>query len=165
VGETPHRKYVVSWVGVTRNSSIDTMTFQAVLHESGEIRFNYQEVRPTSSRGGGLRATIGIEDSSGTIATKYGYNGIPNQIGNNQSLLFTANTKEPTSIKAAAILNGQFQMQLSSLAGFTYIIETSTDLQTWSEAQRGVIGAGGSIPFAQPVELAGNHFFRALILP
>jgi hypothetical protein len=67
------------------------MTFQAVLSETtGKVQFNYQEVNPTSIRGGGARATIGLEDPSGLIAAKYCYDGAPNRVANGQSLLFVA---------------------------------------------------------------------------
>jgi hypothetical protein len=77
VGQAPNRRYVVSWVGVPRNtSSSDKMSFQAVLsEETGDIRFNYLEVNPQSSRGGGAQATIGLEAPSGTAAAKYCFKG------------------------------------------------------------------------------------------
>ena len=165
IGEAPNRKFVVSWIGVVRNSSTDTLTFQAVLHESGQIQYNYQEVRPTSTRGAGLRATVGVEDPSGLIATKYCYNGAPNRVANNQSLLFSFETKDVAKIKTASVANGFFQFELNSITGLTYAIEASPDLQNWTEIQRGLIPASGVIPFSEPAETSGNHFFRAQVLP
>src|SRR5205085_2490198 len=44
VGDAPNRRFVVSWVGVTRNTSFDKMTFQALFKEgTSEIQFNYLE--------------------------------------------------------------------------------------------------------------------------
>ncbi len=91
IGSPPNRRAVISWVGVARNSSSDRMTFQAVLSETtGQIQFNYQEVNPGSARGGGARATIGLEDPSGVVATKYCYDGVPNRVANGQSIAFVS---------------------------------------------------------------------------
>ncbi len=163
VGQAPNRQFVVSWVGVTRNSSTDTITFQAVLQETGEIRFNYQEVRPASSRGGGLRATVGVEDPSGLVATKYCYNGAPNRVSNSQSILFSVKEQQPARFKSSSIANGVFHLELDSITGLTFIIESSGDLHSWTEVKRGIVGADGIIPFTEAAAPDGNHFFRAQV--
>lgn len=88
-GEEPRRKYVVSWVGVPRNSSGTRLTFQAILEEAtGNIVFQYLDVAPNASRGGAKRATVGLENSDGTIGTLYTYNGSPVVIQNNTAVRF-----------------------------------------------------------------------------
>jgi hypothetical protein len=59
---------------------------------TGRIQFNYLEVRPTSTRGGGAHATIGVEDASGLVATKYCFNGVPNRVANGQSIALVASS-------------------------------------------------------------------------
>ncbi len=87
IGESPNRKFVVSWVNVPRNSTTVALTFQAVLEEgSSEIVFQYQDTQPTTSRGGAKRATVGIEDVGGTAATQYTYNGVPHVLTNQMAL-------------------------------------------------------------------------------
>ncbi|MDK9699903.1 MAG: hypothetical protein OEM52_07160 [bacterium] len=61
---------VVSWLGSTAQSGgTGTFDFQAILHPSGEIRFQYNTVgTPVNS------ATIGIENSTGTTGLQVVYN-------------------------------------------------------------------------------------------
>src|SRR5262249_45115737 len=87
IGDAPSRRYVVSWVNVPRNSTAVNLTFQAILEEgTSQIVFQYQEVQPATSRGGAKRATVGVEDPTGTVATQYTYNGVPNVITNQTAL-------------------------------------------------------------------------------
>jgi subtilisin family serine protease len=87
VGESPSRKFVASWVNVPRNSTAVAITFQAILEEgSSEIVFQYQDTQPSTSRGGAKRATVGVEDSTGTTATLYTYNGVPHVLTNQMAL-------------------------------------------------------------------------------
>lgn len=77
-GISPNRKLVVSWVGVpikANNSS--RITFQAVLCEgSKDIIFQYKDVAASDTTyGSGRSATVGLENSAGSVATKYSYNG------------------------------------------------------------------------------------------
>ncbi len=53
-----------------------SFTFQAILYEqSNDIVFRYQNVTPTNmTYGGGSKATVGIENETGTLACKYSYN-------------------------------------------------------------------------------------------
>lgn len=107
VGTAPNRKFVASWVGVPRNTTpSDTMTFQAVLSETtGRVQFNYLEVRPTSTRGGGAHATIGVEAAGGLVATKYCFNGTPNRVANGQSLAFVASSSGGLVVTPAGVSN------------------------------------------------------------
>ena len=61
---------IVTWQGVTRyNDFQSVMTFQAILYPSGEIRFQYR-----SMVGNTTAATIGIQDSTRTIALLVAFN-------------------------------------------------------------------------------------------
>ena len=56
-------RFVVSWLGVPRyNDAGSVMTFQAILHATGEIVFQYQTMTGTVNS-----ATVGIEDGAGTV--------------------------------------------------------------------------------------------------
>ena len=166
VGTAPNRRFVVSWVGVTRNTSFDRMTFQAVLNEgSGEIQFNYLEVNPNSTRGGGARATIGLEAPSGTLAARYCFNGAPNRVTNQQSILFSPTGRQSVRFRGLNMTAGVFSLEIPGQPGQTFVIEGSTNLRDWSEAHRGVVGATGSVPYVDVGAAQGNRFFRARLLP
>jgi subtilisin family serine protease len=166
VGTTPNRRYVVSWVGVTRNTSADRMTFQAVLNEgSGEIQFNYLEVNPNSTRGGGARATIGLEAPSGSLAAKYCFNGTPNRVANQQSILFSPTGRQSVRFRAVNMTAGVFSLEIPGQVGQTFVIEGSNNLLEWTEAHRGVVGATGTVAFMDVGASQGNRYFRARLLP
>lgn len=89
VGNAPQRSFVVSWVNVPMNQGGARLTFQAVLDEgTGRIRFQYLQVQPSSSRGAGRRATVGVENQTGQIAARYLVDGSPNLLANLQTLVF-----------------------------------------------------------------------------
>jgi subtilisin family serine protease len=77
LGEAPNRVAVASWEGVPHfASATTTFSFQSLLYEgSNEIKLQYLEVQPqNTSLGGGRSATIGVENSTGVLASKHGYN-------------------------------------------------------------------------------------------
>ena len=90
-GSAPNRRMVISWVGIPHISNYaTTLTFQILLCEgSNNIIFQYQEVRGSdTSYGAGRSATVGVEDSTGTTAAKYSFNG-STLLSNSQAILFT----------------------------------------------------------------------------
>jgi len=88
-GEEPRRKFVASWVEVPRNSSTTLLTFQAILEEeTSEIVFQYWEVHPEEARGGGKRATVGLESPDGTQGTMHIFNGSPTVLENESAMRF-----------------------------------------------------------------------------
>jgi PKD repeat protein len=167
VGQAPNRRYVVSWVGVPRNtSSADKMTFQAVLSETtGRVQFNYLEVNPASARGGGAQATIGVEAPSGTAAAKYTFKGTPNRVANQQSIVFTPTGRNGVRFDAPGMAGGVFNIAIPGEAGQTFVIEGSANLVEWTEVHRGMTDVTGVVPFADVNAGQGNRFFRAKLLP
>jgi subtilisin family serine protease len=164
VGQAPNRRYVVSWVGVTRNTSADKMTFQAALGEDGAIQFNYLEVNPASARGGGLRASIGIEDFTGLVGTKYCVDGAPNTVTNSQSIVFNPiGGAAVIQFSAPTYNKGVFQVEVPGAIGRTFVLEASANLVDWQEAARGVIDATGLVRFTDGGAGSGNRFFRAQV--
>jgi hypothetical protein len=73
-GQAPVRYLVVQWQDVVSRvrepSDYDVFTFQAVLYESGDILFQYRDMRFSGHSYG--CTTIGIEDSSGMDGLEYG---------------------------------------------------------------------------------------------
>lgn len=89
IGAAPHRRFVISWNAVPMNLGGLPLTFQAILEEgSGNIVFQYLEVHPESIRAGGLGATVGLENESGSIGLRYLFNGAPRTLTNQQAIVF-----------------------------------------------------------------------------
>jgi hypothetical protein len=72
-GTAPNRQFVIEWRNVSSYEDPTTrMTFQAILDEAGGYSFAYTGSDGTFlERGGG--ATIGIENTDGTVALQYTY--------------------------------------------------------------------------------------------
>ena len=67
-GTAPHRYLVIEWFRVSRLWNEETLTFEVILYENGDIVFQY------SSMKGDLRwATVGIEDDVGGDGALYLY--------------------------------------------------------------------------------------------
>jgi len=68
------------------------------------------------------------------------------------------------SQRSLTVSNGQFQMKLNGPSGRSVIVETSTNLQTWTPVQTNTFTPDG---LALSVPLGGNqnHFFRARLGP
>jgi hypothetical protein len=74
-GSSPNRYWVVEWNQVPRRRDLATrMTFQVMLYESGNIKFQYG----TSSgpQADGRSATIGLEYRNGSKGSQYAYNQV-----------------------------------------------------------------------------------------
>lgn len=70
LGSSPDRQFVVEWWQVSRLGSTYEMTFEAILNETGEIWFQYLDMNGVT----GSSATVGVENSDGTVGSKYSYN-------------------------------------------------------------------------------------------
>lgn len=70
MGSAPNRSFVVQWNAVTRRVGVDgLLTFQAILLENGDIKFQYQTLDGETNE-----ATVGIEDADGIDGLLYTYN-------------------------------------------------------------------------------------------
>ncbi|MGQ3051748.1 MAG: DUF6701 domain-containing protein [Roseateles sp.] len=67
-GTAPNRYVVVSWNGVYQYNTSTPYTFQIILYENGEFKFQYGNANATGSR-----ATIGVQVSASDY-TQYSYN-------------------------------------------------------------------------------------------
>jgi hypothetical protein len=65
-GSTPQRYLVIEWYQVTRLNSTATLSFEAILHENGNIQMNY-----TGLSGDLTSATVGIQNSDGMVGLQY----------------------------------------------------------------------------------------------
>lgn len=75
-GSEPNRYLIVEWHEVTRLGSDDLLTFQAALHENGDIIvFRFGELNGVLDK-----ATVGIEDGDGVV----GLNHLHNSVGLSQ---------------------------------------------------------------------------------
>jgi len=81
--------FVVEWsnVGYCCSSSLGRATFEVILFENGEIKIQHLSVTgPKNS------ATVGIENSQGTIGLQYNFNGTGEPIGDGIAVLFVPPT-------------------------------------------------------------------------
>jgi len=100
-------KMVIQWVDAGFWKIPKPMgTFQVILYRTGDIQFQYRNImpeKPTQTRNQGGKATIGIENETGTCGVKYSYKG-KNAAGqtklvrNEQAIRFSATT--PTDCNA-----------------------------------------------------------------
>jgi len=164
-GVAPYRSVVVSWVDVPHfviTGGQTRFTFQAILHESGQIAFQYAQVQSGNpAYVGGLSATIGLEDFMGAVAAKYSYNGTPAVVTNNQTILFIphGNTQPaPLLARVDGPQGGQFQLNVTAQIGSRCIIKASDDLSSWVSLATNLIPASGVWNFTDIA--AGAHIHR-----
>jgi LPXTG-site transpeptidase (sortase) family protein len=88
IGTAPNRELIVQWTNYGYfNSSLPMGTFQAILYEgSNAIRTQYRQLL-TDPRSFGNSATIGVENSTGTVGTQYSYD--TSSLTEGQSILWT----------------------------------------------------------------------------
>ena len=73
-GSAPSRRFVIEWRNVFfLGDSAKRLDFEVVLHENGQILFQYQNVAAEGHENGDS-ATVGIENSDGTVALPYSVN-------------------------------------------------------------------------------------------
>ncbi|HTG45946.1 MAG TPA: S8 family serine peptidase, partial [Verrucomicrobiae bacterium] len=162
-GTAPHRRFVVSWVNVPRNSTTTTLTFQAILEEgTSEAVFQYLEVHPESSRGGARRATVGVENANGSNGTLYTYNGAPYVLTNQSALRVRAHAyrylhaeTSPIELKVtrgeAAGTNTLLRMSNPGTLDLDWSIETAESWLSLTQAE-GTLRGGDSV--AIPISVA-----------
>ncbi|MFL5735278.1 MAG: S-layer homology domain-containing protein, partial [Chloroflexia bacterium] len=70
VGEAPNRVYVVEWRHVSKyNPPFGFATFELLLHETGEMVFQYKDFTNPSIEG--IEGVVGIQNAQGTIGLPY----------------------------------------------------------------------------------------------
>lgn len=76
-GIPPNRYKIIQWNSVFNTAFQDTVIFQIILYENGDIVFQYNRCDNRYNLGQGQSATVGIEDGTGTSGLQYLYNGTP----------------------------------------------------------------------------------------
>jgi len=78
-GTFPNRQAVIQWENVRRSGVTgDWLSFETILHENGEIVYQYQDVSVGNpAYDGGASATVGIEDKDGVVGLQYMANSAP----------------------------------------------------------------------------------------
>ncbi len=173
VGIAPYRAAVVSWVDVPHTVTAGgqtRLTFQAILHESGQIAFQYAQVDSgNAQRTLGRSATIGVEDFTGAVAAKYSYNGDLALVTNNQAMLFMphgSSLPTPTLTRLDGPQGGQLGLRVTGQPGLRCIIKASDDLSSWAGLATNVIPVGGVWNFVDATTSAHLHrFYQAKVEP
>ena len=76
-GSAPNRYEIIQWNAIVDAVAyLDTVIFQVILTENGDIVFQYNRCDNRYNLGQGQTATVGIENASGTTGLQYLYNGI-----------------------------------------------------------------------------------------
>jgi|GEM_PF-5746489 len=77
-GSTPNRYKIVQWKSIVYSQAVlrDTVIFQVILHENGDILYQYNYCSNRYNLGQGQSATVGIENSSGTSGLQYLFDGV-----------------------------------------------------------------------------------------
>jgi subtilisin family serine protease len=103
-GQAPQRTLVISWINVPLQAYTNVaMTFQALLQENTQaVIFQYQEAHPEHNRGGGRRASVGLENQTGMVGQSYTINGTPALVTNQMALVFWPGSQERMSIGPTA---------------------------------------------------------------
>ncbi len=162
VGTAPNRSFVIEWRAVRfYASSTPLIGFEVVLSENGQLVLQYVTLG-SSGLAQGNSATIGIENSSGTVALQYSYNQAV--LSDGQAIVFVPPNGTPPANTAPVVNAGPDQtITLPAIASLT---GTATDdglpnppatlTTTWS-----VVSGTGTVTFANPALLATSATFSA----
>jgi subtilisin family serine protease len=172
LGTAPNRKAVVSWVDVPHaitSGGQTRYTFQAILHETRQIAFQYQRVesgRP--SYVSGKSATIGVEDDAGALATEFAANAGTAVVFNNQAILFapTGSTVTPSLTRTSGPQGGGIQFSIDGQPARTCVFSASTNLETWTSLVTNTLPASGTVSVTDStVGSSKQKFYRAELRP
>jgi len=169
-GLAPNRKAVVSWVAVPHNSlGGGPFTFQAILHESGHVTFQYVEVSlGSTSFTNGRSATVGIEDPSGLFGTKYRDFSLPGvTLTNHQALVFTPQFLTHPAPGLAAqrgATPSETRLTLSGEPAQPCALLFSTNLASWTMVQSNILPASG-LSLTLQTNAAPQRFYRGVSGP
>ncbi|HEX6074948.1 MAG TPA: S8 family serine peptidase, partial [Micromonosporaceae bacterium] len=131
-GTAPNRTFIVEWRNVSFYADASArVSFEAMISESGVVTFHYAGVDNVREAGG--YATVGLENSTGTVAFQYSYNeavlssgtGIRFQTdaGIVRGLVTDANDGDPVAGAAVTVrAGGQVVTTTSSNATGGYVL-------------------------------------------
>jgi subtilisin family serine protease len=169
-GIAPHRRFIVSWVAMPHSitSGGETrFTFQTILHETGEIAFQYLDVQNGRvTLVGGKSATIGLEDETGMVAARYSYHGVQGSVTNGQALLFAPRGGPILSPVLTLEQSGADHVRIRSFAqpGKSWILNSGSEIGSNHPALTNLVPASGVLEVIQPIS-GPSLFFRAQVAP
>jgi hypothetical protein len=150
LGQAPHRRFVATWVDVPHENDMGGNTrysFQAVLHETGEIAFQYLQVQAgKNSLVSGKSATVGVEDQTGLMGVRYGYNGSPATLTNEQAILLVPREVDVTPPVMNIALSRTplaYTLSLSGQPGQRLVLSRSLDMLSWEAFATNRLPASG----------------------
>jgi PKD repeat protein len=176
VGNAPTRKFVVAWTSVPLRAATNApLTFQVILEETTQaIGFQYLEVQPGHPRGGGRRATVGIENETGLVAAVHTIDGIPHLLENRTALVFrpAPGKTEVGPIEPARLVilpsppPLPFALRLFGESSRSYRLEGSHNLLQWLPIATNTTSPEGQADFVDPhsPEFSERHY-RSVWLP
>ena len=160
VGTAPNRSFVIEWRTVQfLGSSTPLVGFEMVLSENGQVALQYAIVG-SSGLAQGNSATIGIENSSGTVALQYSYNQAV--LSDGQAIAFLPPATIPP-VNTPPVVNAGPDETIT-LPATASLSGTATDdglpnppatlTTAWS-----VVSGIGTVTFANPAALATTATF------
>ena len=172
LGTAPNRSAVVSWVDAphfTTAGGQTKFTFQAILYENQNIRFQYARVNDGNpAYVQGLSATIGLEDFMGGAAAKYSYNG-SSMVTNGQSILFIPDGRPgllPAVEYVSSTPGSGYQFRVTGPPAERCIVQTSSNLVSWTGLMTNLIPDDGVLAVSEPLDAGPvRRFYRAVIQP
>jgi subtilisin family serine protease len=146
-GTAPNRQFVASWLDVPHYSvkSGSGVTFQLILEEGGEVRFQYLDMTVgNSSYDLGRSATVGLENATGQAGTQVSFNTATVNAGTAYRCATTATAIAPT-ISSSPLPDGTTGIAYSS----TFTASGGVSPYTWSITS-------GSLPAGLSLSTAGS---------
>jgi hypothetical protein len=75
LGVAPSRQFVIEWRNIRYFADASRrVSFEVILNENGDIQTMYQDIAPGDGTEMGNSATVGIENSTGTVGLEYSLN-------------------------------------------------------------------------------------------
>lgn len=171
LGTPPNRKFVATWADIPHSSGSQTrFTFQMILHETREVVFQYAQVQNgNNALVRGKSATIGMEDATAALATRYSFNSSSGSVTNNQAILFMpkgALNTGPNLSMGTILVAGQRSINLSGQPGRRYIVSASQNLTSWTHVETNTLPGSGVASWTDPEANSNNwQFYRAVFEP
>ncbi len=180
-GSSPNRYCVVTWKDARHKSGsqpTNQVTFQAILNENGRIVLQYKDCALGDTLyNWGKSATVGIENTTGTVGLQYLFNGSPvgNLLASERGIQFfidtsivppTATTNAATNItSSSATLNGTVNPNnASTIVRFVYGTTSGTYTDSIVAAQSPVNGTSAVAVSANLSSLlpGQTYYYRAV---
>ena len=145
-GTAPNRYLVVSWNGVYQYSTTTPYTFQAILYENGEFKYQYGNANTT-----GASATIGVQVSP-TDYTLYSFNSGYN--ANGSAIRWFVPSGTPTRLAEYRMDEYSWTGKVGEVADYAGNGYSGVRVGSAANTASGYVCRGADIPANTPVEPA-----------